>query len=130
MMSCTSIACSFAFGWLLGWPAAVLLALACLFIFTSIGDSSVYSTAVVELVPPRLIGAAYSVRSVLGFGAGVFAPWVLGLALDATRVNLQSETVAWGLAWSILGVGALLGPLAILRLRAMPESAGMAGGRR
>jgi MFS family permease len=130
IMTCASIACAFAFGWLLTWPVAVLVALSCLFIFTSIGDSSVYSSAVVELVPARLIGAAYSVRSVLGFGAGVFAPWVLGLVLDAARVNFQSETIAWGLAWSTLGIGALLGPLAILRLRAMPESAAMAGGRR
>jgi MFS family permease len=130
IMTCTSIACAFVFGWLLTWPVAALVALACLFIFASIGDSSVYSSAVVELVPPRLIGAAYSVRSVLGFGAGVFAPWVLGLVLDAARVNFQSETIAWGLAWSTLGIGALLGPLAIVRLRAMPESAAMAGGRR
>ncbi|MBP1691874.1 MAG: major facilitator transporter [Bacteroidetes bacterium] len=96
-----------------------------------LSDSSVYSTGLTELVPPEYLGAAYALRSVLGFGAGVVSPWVFGLAIDWARGEpLRSETMAWGLAWSSLGVGALLGPIMTLKLRALPEARSMAGGRR
>jgi MFS family permease len=130
-MSCASLACSFTFGWMLAWPLWFLLLVAVVYNLTAIGDSSVYSTAITELVPPRYIGAAYSIRSVLGFGAGAVSPWTFGLVLDWGRGGpLQSEAWAWGLAWTSLGVGALLGPLITWRLRRMPEARRMAGGKR
>jgi MFS family permease len=130
VMSCASLACSFVFGWMLAWPLWLLLIVAVIYNVTAIGDSSVYSTAITELVPPRYIGAAYSIRSVLGFGAGAVSPWTFGLVFDWARgVPLQSEAWAWGLAWTSLGVGALLGPLMTLGLRRMPEARQMAGGK-
>jgi len=130
-MSCASLACSFAFGWMLAWPLWLLLIVAVIYNVTAIGDSSVYSTAITELVPPRYIGAAYSIRSVLGFGAGAVSPWTFGLVFDWARgAPLQSEAWAWGLAWTSLGVGAVLGPLMTLGLRRMPEASRMAGGKR
>lgn len=130
VMTLASTACAFSFGWMLGLPLGILTGVACLFIFASIGDSAVYSTAVTELVPARLIGGAYSVRSVLGFGAGALAPWVFGLVLDLTRAASLTEPQVWGIAWSALGLGALFGPVVILALRAHPASTAMAGGRR
>jgi MFS family permease len=131
VMSCASLACSFAFGWMLAWPLWLLLIVAVIYNVTAIGDSSVYSTAITELVPPRYIGAAYSIRSVLGFGAGAVSPWTFGLVFDWARgAPLQSEAWAWGLAWTSLGVGALLGPLMTLGMRRMPEARRMAGGKR
>jgi hypothetical protein len=38
--------------------------------------------------------------------------------------------MAWGLAWTSLGVGAVLGPLMTFMLRAMPEARSMADGKR
>lgn len=131
VMSCASLACSLTFGWLLGLPLWLLVLVAIVYNLTGIGDSSVYSTAVTELVPPRYIGAAYSIRSVLGFGAGAVSPWTFGLVLDWARGGpLHSDAWAWGLAWTSLGVGALLGPLVTWRLRRMPEAGLMAGGKR
>ncbi len=130
-MSCTSLACSFAFGWMLALPLWLLLIVAIIYNLTGIGDSSVYSTAITELVPPRYLGAAYSIRSVLGFGAGAVSPWVFGLLLDWGRGGpLHSEAWAWGLAWTSLGAGALLGPFMTWRLRHLPEASHMAGGKR
>jgi MFS family permease len=130
-MSCASLACSFTFGWMLSWPLWFLVVVAVIYNVTAIGDSSVYSTAITELVPPRTIGAAYSIRSVLGFGAGAVSPWTFGLVFDWARgAPLHSESWAWGLAWTSLGVGALLGPLMTLQLRRMPEAKHMAGGKR
>ncbi|MDH5534993.1 MAG: MFS transporter [Betaproteobacteria bacterium] len=129
-MAGASAVCSFAFGWMVAAPLWVLVTVAAFYSFAAIGDSSVYSTVITELVPPRFVGAAYSVRSVLGFGAGALAPWVFGLVLDATRAAEASPMWMWGLAFASLGVGALLGPVATWRLRQMPESTCMAGGLR
>jgi MFS family permease len=126
-----SLACSFAFGWMMTLPLWLLVAVAAIYKVATIADSSVYSTGLTELVPPHYLGAAYALRSVLGFGAGAVSPWVFGLALDWARGEpLRSETMAWGLAWTSLGVGAALGPVMTLMLRAMPEARRMAGGKR
>ncbi len=130
VMSFASITCSLTLGWMISLPLWLLVVIAAFYSFVAIGDSSVYSSAITELVPPRYIGAAYSVRSALGFGAGAVSPWVFGLVLDATRAMDATPAWSWGLAWCALGIGALLGPLAALRLRRMPESAQMAGGKR
>jgi MFS family permease len=61
---------------------------------------------------------AYAVRSVVGFGAGVVSPVVFGWALDlAGGARTSTDPFAWGIAWSTLGLGALLGPIATTRLR-------------
>jgi MFS family permease len=129
--ACLSLACSFTFGWMMALPLWLLVAVAAFYNITAIADSSVYSTAITELVPPQYLGAAYALRSLLGFGAGVISPWVFGLVIDWARGEpLRSETMAWGLAWTSLGVGAVLGPLMTLKLRATPEARRMANGLR
>jgi len=108
--SCVSLALSFAIGWLIAAPIIVLVALACLYNFAGIADSSTHSLVLAESVPPHYLGVAYAVRSVIGFGAGVVSPVVFGWALDASGQS-------WGLAWVTLGIGALLGPLCTYRVR-------------
>ena len=130
-MSVASLVCSFTFGWIIGLPMVALVAVAVFYNVTGVADSSIHSTTLTELTDPRYLGAAYSLRSVLGFGAGAIAPWVFGLVLDWGRAGGGlPDHVVWGLAWSTLGLGGLLGPLAIWRLRRMPEAAKLAGGRR
>lgn len=131
LMSISSMSLCFALGWLIGLPLWLLTVIASVHSFLAIGDSSVYSTAVTELVPPRYLGAAYSVRSVIGFGAGALSPWVFGVVLDLTRAaRPDAEVLAWGLAWTSLGAAALFGPLVTWRLRQMPESRQLANGKR
>jgi MFS family permease len=110
--SCVSLALSFSIGWLIALPFAVLVALACLYNFAGIADSSTHSLVLAESVPPHYLGVAYAVRSVIGFGAGVVSPVVFGWALD-----LSGEPYAWGIAWMTLGLGAMLGPVATWQLR-------------
>ena len=110
LWSCVSLALSFSIGWLIALPAVLLVAVACLYNFSAIADSSVHSTVIAESVPPHILGAAYAVRSVVGFGTGVVSPVVFGWALDASGGS-------WGIAWMTLGLGALLGPVATWRLR-------------
>lgn len=129
-MGLVSLVISFAFGWLLAAPLWLLTVIAVVYNITAIGDSSVYSTALTELVPHRLIGPAYAVRSVLGFGMAAIAPWVFGLVLDfGTPPGGEPGRVAWGLAFTSLAVGALLGPWMSWQLRRTPEGAAMANGK-
>jgi MFS family permease len=110
LWSCVSLALSFSIGWLIALPIVLLVALACLYNFAGIADSSTHSLVLAESVAPHYLGVAYAVRSVVGFGAGVISPVVLGWALDASGRN-------WGIAWATLGLGALLGPICTLRLK-------------
>jgi len=131
LMSIASLACSFSFGWLIAAPVWLVVAVAIAYNLSAIGDSSVYSTALTELVPAQRIGAAWALRSLLGFGAGAVSPWIFGLVLDLGQgAGGARSDAAWGWAWTVLGIGAMLGPLATLRLRALRESAQMAGGKR
>ncbi len=131
LMSVASLACSFSFGWMIGAPMFLLVAVAVFYNVTGVADSSIHSTTLTELIDPRYLGAAYSLRSVLGFGAGAISPWVFGLMLDWGRSGGSlPDHVVWGLAWSTLGVGGLLGPVVIWRLRRMPEAIKLAGGKR
>ena len=127
LWSSVSLALSFTIGWLIVLPVALLVALACLYNFAGIADSSTHSTVLAESVPAHYLGVAYAVRSVIGFGAGVVSPFVFGWALDlagggqAAGGDPRSTTdaFAWGIAWTTLGLGALLGPLATWRLHRM-----------
>ncbi len=117
LWSSVSLALSFTIGWMMVLPIALLVAFACLYNFAGIADSSTHSTVLAESVPPHYIGVAYAVRSVIGFGAGVFSPVVFGWALDlAGGGRTSADAFAWGIAWMTLGVGGLLGPLATWKL--------------
>lgn len=118
LWSCVSLALSFSIGWMIALPVALLVAIACLYNFSAIADSSVHSTVIAESVPPHILGAAYAVRSVVGFGTGVISPVVFGWALDlAGGGKMSGDTFAWGVAWMTLGLGGLLGPVATWRLQ-------------
>jgi MFS family permease len=131
LFSCLSLVFSFSFGWMLGWPLAILFIVAACYNLASIADSSIYSTALTELIEPRYIGAAYAVRSVMGFSAGAVSPWIFGLVMDMVHgAPWSSERLAWGLAWTSLGLGALPSPLMNWWLRRRPEATRMARGLR
>lgn len=118
MMTVTSLVCSLAFGWLFSLPLWALTGVAIVYNLTALGDSSVYSTALTEIVPARFLGAAYSLRAVIGFGLGAVSPAVFGAVLDYfTRETGERGTLAWGMAWLVLGLGGLPGLFTIVRLR-------------
>lgn len=123
-MTLTSLACSFLFGWLATAPLWLVTAVAVVYNLAALGDSPVYSSALAELVPPPLLGVAYSLRSALGFGLGAVSPFVFGVVLDFfTHMTGERSTIAWGMAWATLGFGALAGPFVILQLRKLESHA-------
>lgn len=112
-LSLASIACSLLFGWFFALPLWLLVGVALAYNFTAVGDSAIHSASLTEVVPPEHLPTAYSLRSVLGFGLGAISPWLFGSVLD--RLGDQPE-LAWGCAWSLLGLVALAGPYATWRL--------------
>jgi MFS family permease len=95
--------CSLTFGWLVGAPAAVVVAVGAAYGFTALGDSPVLSTAFTEAVTPAYLGSGLALRSLLGFGAGAVAPLVFGVVLDVT--NPVGVRTTWGWAFMTLGLG-------------------------
>ncbi len=130
-MLSVSALCSFTFGWLTAAPLAVLLVVGIVYAFSAIGDSPVFSTGFTEVVDARILGSALAVRSLAGFGAGALASLTFGVVLDLTNpLGSAPRYPVWGWAFSVLGVGALLGVVSTAWLRALPESRRMAGGKR
>ena len=121
--SCASALLSTFIGCFMSLPVSLLIAMICLCNFAAIADSSTHSTVLAETVRPHIVGAAYAVRSVLGFGAGAISPIVFGAVLDsAGGSNMSTNQSAWVLAWTTLGLVALLGPLSTWKLHRLSSS--------
>lgn len=132
-MMAISIACSFTFGWLIGGSLALVMAVGLCYGFSVIAESPVFSSGLTEVVSPGYLGSAYGLRSLIGFGAGALSPTVFGMILDLTnagRADAAGYLPNWGWAFSMLGLVALIGPWMMFKLRALPESRKMAGGKR
>jgi len=109
----------------------VLLVVGVIYAFSAIGDSPVFSTGFTEVVDARILGSALAVRSLAGIGAGALATLAFGRVLDLTNpLGSAPRYPVGGWAFSVLGVGALLGWVATAWLRSLPESRRMAAGKR
>jgi MFS family permease len=129
-----SIACSFSIGWMIGGSLFWIGIMGLGYGFFIIAESPVYSSGLSEVVAPHSLGTALGVRSLVGSSAGAIAPTVFGAILDWTNPSPATagpEIVShWGWAFSALGLGALIGPWAMVKLRSLPESVKMAGGKK
>ena len=112
---------AFAIGFLpFAWTPVIVI-LAIVWGASVIADSGQFSTATTELCDPAYRG------TVLTFQTG------LGFALTAVSIKLVPVLEAssgWGIAFAVLGIGPVVGTLAMVRLRALPESLQLAGGMR
>jgi MFS family permease len=114
-------ACCLAVGFLFGGTAAALLAIAVVWGASVVADSAQFSACVTELADPRYVGTALTLQICLGF--------LLTTASIALVGGLQ-ETVGWRWAFAALAPGPLLGVVAMMRLRSLPEAVRIAQGRR
>lgn len=104
----TSMVCSFVFGWMYGWSIYLVLGIGLIYAFSALGDSPVLSAALTEEVAGNYLGAAFGIRSLLGFGAGALAPLVFGAVLDWTNpAAVARQYTHWNWAFSVLGLGGL-----------------------
>jgi MFS family permease len=100
---------SFSIGWLIEAPSLVLVPLALVYAFVTLGDSPVLTTAISEVVRPAYLGAVLAWRGLAGFGAGAVAPLAFGIVLDTTA--------SWGLGFVTLGLGGVAALACALLLR-------------
>ncbi len=111
----TSGACSFLIGWGLHWPFALLTTVALLYGFIVTAESAVVSTSITEHAEPALLGRTMALQSTIGFTTAALAPAGFGLVLDLTQT--------WGWAFTLLGAGVLVGPVAV-GFRELPVKGG------
>ena len=88
---------------------------------TVIADSAQFSTAVTELSQPAYVGTALTIQTCVGFALTMLSIWLIPLLVGS---------VEWRWAFAVLAVGPFLGVAAMGRLRLLPDSLKLAGGRR
>lgn len=108
-----SAACSLGIGWALHWPFRALVLLALFYGLIVTAESSVLSTSIAETAEPAYLGRTMALQSAVGFGAGALAPAAFGVVLDLAVTLGAGGDAAWGWAFTLLGVGVLVGPLAV-----------------
>lgn len=86
-----------------------------------IADSAQFSTAMTELSDPAYRGTMLTFQTGIGFALTAVSIWLLPIVKDSS---------GWGWAFAMLALGPVVGTAAMLRLRSLPESVNLAGGKR
>lgn len=113
--------CCLLVGFLYGGSSLVLLVLAVVWGASVVADSAQFSSCVTELGDPQYIGTALTLQMCVGF---------LITTVSIELIPKMVDAVSWRYAFMILAPGPLLGVLAMLRLRGLPEAIKIAHGRR
>ena len=114
-------ACCLLAGPVFGLHPALVVTFGLVWGVTVVADSAQFSASVAELSEPGLQGTMLTVQTAAGFALTLVTIHLLPLVV---------ERVGWGGgAFAMLAIGPVLGCLAMLRLRGLPESRRLAGGR-
>ncbi|MBA3255830.1 MAG: hypothetical protein H0T64_04160 [Pyrinomonadaceae bacterium] len=108
-------------GFLFEANPTLLLLVAAIWGATVVADSAQFSTCVTELGNPQYIGTALTIQTCIGF---------LLTSISIELIPRFVKLVGWRFAFVILAPGPLLGVIAMLRLRSLPEAVRIAQGRR
>ena len=111
--------CAVGVGFLFGGPPWLLLAVCLVWGISVIADSAQFSAAITELSDKEHVGTMLTLQTCLGF---------LLTLITIQLMPLLVEQVGWTYAFSVLGLGPLVGVLAMAKLRRHPDSAKLANG--
>jgi MFS family permease len=103
-------ACSLVIGWLTFLPGFALVGLALLWGFAIVADSAQFSALVTEVAPPHAVGTALTLQTSLGFALTAVSIW---LTVEV------AEAWGWGVAFSLLAVGPVVGIGQMVRLKSV-----------
>jgi MFS family permease len=113
--------CCLVIGFLFGGNPFLLLFVAAVWGAAVIADSAQFSACITELGDPKYVGTALTIQTCIGF---------LLTTVSIQLVPYLVRVVGWRYAFAILAPGPLLGVIAMLRLRSLPEAVKIAQGRR
>jgi len=113
--------CAATAGFLFGADTWLLTAFCLVWGVAVIADSAQFSASIAELANRELVGTMLTVQTALGFSLTLVTIHVMPLAV---------ELLGWRYAFMPLAVGPFFGVWAMARLRAHPDAARLAGGRR
>jgi MFS family permease len=127
--SATAIfALSGACSWLIGWtgdlPWALIIGIGAVYGWAIAADSAIYQAGVIEVSNPDHLGSTMAMQASLGLMGGVAGPIAFGAVLDLSPVAYE-----WGVAFSALGILAIVAVSGLQRLRTLPQDRLMAGGK-
>jgi MFS family permease len=88
--------------------------------FTSVADSAQFSTMITETADQSYVGTALTVQLATGFAVTVVTIWLIPILQDL---------FSWRWAFAFLVPGPVIGILAMLRLKSLPEAAKIGGGK-
>lgn len=107
-------ACALLIGGTAGWALPLTLVLAAIWGVSVVADSAQFSACTSLCAPPELVGTMLTVQTCAGFLLTVPAIQLMAWAVPA---------LGWAGAFAILGIGPLLGALAMLKLAPLlPQS--------
>ena len=113
--------CCLIIGFLFGANPMLLFAVAAIWGATVVADSAQFSACVTELGDPQYLGTALTIQTCVGF---------LLTTVSIELVPYMQRQVGWKYAFAVLAPGPLLGVVAMLRLRSLPEAKLIAHGKR
>ncbi len=117
----TSGACAIGIGFLFGADPWLVALVCVIWGFAVVADSAQFSASVAELSEPTLIGTMLTTQTCIGFLLTLFTIHMIPYLVEA---------LTWRYAFAALAIGPFLGIWAMARLRAHPDAARLAGGRR
>jgi MFS family permease len=120
LMMAVSGACAILIGLFYGSSPWLILLIGLVWGFSIVADSAQFSTMVTELADQAYVGTALTLQLAAGFTVTVATIWL---------IPILETTLGWRWAFAFLAPGPALGILAMLKLRSVPESGRIAGGR-
>jgi len=120
LMMAISGACSILIGLFFGSSPWLILVIGLIWGFTVVADSAQFSTMVTELADQAYVGTALTLQLAAGFTVTVATIWL---------IPILENVIGWRWAFAFLAPGPVLGIIAMLRLKSLPEAAQIAGGK-
>ncbi len=94
-------------------PTGILIAVCMLYGIATAAESGALTASVIAVSDDRYRGMTMAVYSMVGFAGSCAGPLVFGLTLEYFG---PARDVGWGAAFVAMGLGALIGPLALFLL--------------
>jgi MFS family permease len=120
LMMAISGSCAVLIGLFFGSSPWLVLLVGLVWGFTVVADSAQFSTMVTELADQSYVGTALTLQLAAGFTITVVTIWL---------IPFLEAAFGWRWAFAVLAPGPVLGILAMLRLKSLPEAAHIAGGK-